>query len=68
MPLGELDYPRLSQLNVAGGIIRNIAMNAAFLAADDDAPVGMAHLLDAARGEAAKRERMFSDAELRGWQ
>jgi SpoVK/Ycf46/Vps4 family AAA+-type ATPase len=67
-PLGELDYPRLSQLNVAGGIIRNIAMNAAFLAADDDAPVGMAHLLDAARGEAAKRERMFSDAELRGWQ
>jgi hypothetical protein len=66
-PLVGLDPVRLAQLNVAGGSIRNIAMNAAFLAAESGAGVGMGHLLQAARSEAAKRERPFSDAELRGW-
>ena len=36
---------RLARLNVAGGNIRNIALNAAFLAADERQPVSMAHLL-----------------------
>ena len=40
---------KLARLNVAGGNIRNIALNAAFLAADADEPVRMAHLLRAAR-------------------
>ncbi len=31
---GDLDLKKLSRLNVAGGTIRNIAMNAAFLASD----------------------------------
>ena len=44
---------RLARLNVAGGNIRNIALNAAFLAADADEPVRMAHLLRAARTEFA---------------
>ncbi len=30
-------------------------------------PVGMGHLLQAARSEATKRERPYSDAETRGW-
>ncbi len=34
-PVGDLDLDRLAQLNVAGGVIRNIATHAAFLAADD---------------------------------
>jgi hypothetical protein len=66
-PLMEIDYPKLARLNVAGGSIRNIAMNAAFLAAEANGPVRMSHLLHAARGEAGKRERPPSDAEIRGW-
>jgi AAA+ superfamily predicted ATPase len=67
VPLDDVDPVKLAQLNVAGGNIRNIALNAAFLAADREVPVGMAHLLRAARSEATKRDRPFSDAETRGW-
>jgi hypothetical protein len=66
-PISGLEPKKLSQLNVAGGNIRNIALNAAFLAAHADAPVRMSHLADAARLEAQKMERPLSDAELRGW-
>jgi ATP-dependent 26S proteasome regulatory subunit len=66
-PLEGIDHSRLARLNVAGGSIRNIALNAAFLAAESSQPVSMAHLLQAARGEATKRERPFSDAETREW-
>lgn len=66
-PTHGLDYRKLAQLQVAGGHIRNIALNAAFLAADANEPVGMAHLLHAAHGEGAKRERPLNDAETRGW-
>ncbi len=66
-PTSGLDTKKLSQLNVAGGNIRNIALNAAFLAAHAGTPVGMAHLAEAAKLEAQKIERPLSDAELRGW-
>jgi SpoVK/Ycf46/Vps4 family AAA+-type ATPase len=66
-PLNGIDHAKLARLNVAGGSIRNIALNAAFLAAEGDSPVAMPHLLQAARGEAAKRERSPSEAETRGW-
>jgi hypothetical protein len=66
-PTEGLEPARLSQLNVAGGNIRNIALNAAFLAAEAKKPVAMAHLLEAARLEAQKIERPLSDAEIRGW-
>jgi hypothetical protein len=66
-PLENVDPVRLARLNVAGGSIRNIALHAAFLAAEARTPVGMGHLLRAARSEAAKRERPFSEAETRGW-
>jgi hypothetical protein len=38
-------------------MIRNVALAAAFLAADDDQPVRMEHVVAAARGELAKLER-----------
>ncbi|MGC2637820.1 MAG: ATP-binding protein [Acidobacteriaceae bacterium] len=66
-PTQGLDPTRLSQLNIAGGNIRNIALNAAFLAAEANKPVAMAHLLEAARLESQKIERPLSDAEIRGW-
>jgi len=66
-PLEAIDYRTLSRVNLPGGHIRNIALNAAFLAADAELPVGMGHLLAAAQAESAKLERPLTEAELRGW-
>ena len=66
-PTEGLDVEKLARLSVTGGNIRNIALNAAFLAADAGQPVRMAHLLRAARVECAKLERPPVDAEVRGW-
>ncbi len=66
-PTAALDFARLAKLNLAGGNIRNIALNAAFLAADQGAAVGMAHLLRAAQGEYAKLEKPLSATEIGGW-
>jgi hypothetical protein len=66
-PTATLEYERLAQLAVSGGHIRNIALHGAFLAADRGEPVGMHHLLEAARGEYAKLERPLTGAESRGW-
>jgi AAA+ superfamily predicted ATPase len=66
-PTDALDYRKLAQLQVAGGSIRNIALNAAFLAADTGEPVRMSHLLHSAHSEGAKRERSFTGAEIRDW-
>jgi hypothetical protein len=66
-PTDGLDTKKLAQLSVAGGNIRNIALNAAFLAADADEPVQMKHLLRAARTEYAKLEKSLTEAEIGGW-
>jgi len=66
-PRDNLDFGKLARLNVAGGNIRNIAMTAAFLAADAGTPVTMAQLRRAAQLEAAKTEKTPSEAEIRGW-
>jgi vesicle-fusing ATPase len=66
-PLDGVDVRRLARLNVAGGNIRNIALGAAFLAADEKSAVRMAHLLRAARTECAKLERPLTDGEIAGW-
>jgi ATP-dependent 26S proteasome regulatory subunit len=66
-PTVGVDPARLAQLTVVGGNIRNIAVNAAFMAAAAGEPVAMGHLLRAARMELAKLERPFPDAEVRGW-
>jgi hypothetical protein len=66
-PTKGLDFDKLARLNVAGGNIRNIALNAAFLAADAEQPVRMKHLLRAARGEYAKLEKPLTGAEIGGW-
>jgi hypothetical protein len=66
-PTRGIEPAKLAQLKVTGGNIRNIAMNAAFLSAEADEPIGMAHLLKAATLEADKLERPIADAETRGW-
>jgi AAA+ superfamily predicted ATPase len=67
-PTQSLDHKRLSQLNVTGGNIRNIALNAAFLAAENGTgAVEMEHLFRAARLESEKIERPLAESETRGW-
>ena len=66
-PVENLDVNKLARLNVAGGNIRNIALQAAFLAADANEPVQMKHLLRAARSEYAKLEKTLTDSECRDW-
>lgn len=66
-PVEALDFEKLARLNVAGGNIRTIALNAAFLAADAGEPIRMAHLLRAARAEYAKLEKQLTEAEIAGW-
>jgi AAA+ superfamily predicted ATPase len=66
-PTLGLDVDRLAQLSLAGGSIRNLALNAAFFAADSKEPVRMAHVLRAAHAEYAKLEKPLTDAEVAGW-
>jgi SpoVK/Ycf46/Vps4 family AAA+-type ATPase len=61
-PVGDIDYPALARLNIAGGNIRSIALTAAFKAADAEGRIDQAILLDAARAEFAKLERPFQEA------
>jgi hypothetical protein len=57
----------LARLEVSGGTIRNIALAAAFRAAQDGVPVRMAHVLAAARTEYAKLGKLLTEAEVAGW-
>ena len=66
-PTEGLDFDRLARLSIAGGNIRCIALNAAFLAAEEGTPVRMSHLLRAAQGEYAKLERSLTVTEIGSW-
>lgn len=63
-PLSGLDLDGLARLEITGGNIRNIALNAAFLAASEGASVQMAHVLHAARREYAKIDKLLTEAEF----
>jgi len=64
-PLESLDYERLARLGLTGGNIANIALNAAFMAAQRETPVSMPLVLDAARAEHQKLERPINDDDFR---
>ena len=59
LPCAALDYDTLARLDIAGGNISVIAINAAFLAAADGVPLGMRHIARAARAEYHKLDREF---------
>ncbi len=63
-PLAGIDYERLGRLEIPGGNIRNIAINAAFLAAADGGVITMQHILAAAQREYAKMEKLVSETEF----
>jgi hypothetical protein len=62
--MAELDYGLLGRMEIAGGNIKNIALNAAFLAADEGAPIGTSHVMRAAQREYAKMDKLVSQAEF----
>ena len=62
-PKENLDFDRLAKLSVTGGNIHSIALNAAFMAAQQkDQVVTMPLLLTAARMEMRKLEKPFSES------
>lgn len=65
LPEDGLDYDTLARLNLTGGSIQNVALNAAFLAAHQDQPVTMALIFAAARSEFRKLERPIREADFR---
>ena len=66
-PTLDLEADKLARLSVPGGNIRNIALYAAFLAANEGSPVRMAHLVRATRAEFLKLERPLTEAEIGSW-
>jgi DNA polymerase III delta prime subunit len=59
-----LDYTFLARLEIPGGNIKNIALNAAFLAASEGVPIGMAHIMHASRREYAKIDKLVLESEF----
>ena len=64
-PLANLDYERLAKLNITGGNIHTIALNAAFAAADSAVPVTMRELLSATQQEYRKLQKPVIAADFR---
>jgi hypothetical protein len=64
-PVEALNYDQLAKLNLTGGSIHNIALNAAFLAAQAGKDVTMPFVLEAARTEFRKLERPINEADFR---
>jgi ATP-dependent 26S proteasome regulatory subunit len=65
--VAKLNLERLAKLTLAGGNIRNVALSAAFLAANSGEKVGMKHLAAAARAEYRKLEKPMSEIEVGAW-
>ncbi|MBR8839566.1 MAG: ATP-binding protein [Stigonema ocellatum SAG 48.90 = DSM 106950] len=64
-PTEDIDFNRLARLNLTGANIHNVALNAAFLAAQGGTPVTMALVLAAARSEFRKLDRPVNEADFR---
>ncbi len=66
-PTDTLHFERLAQLEVSGGNIRNIALNAAFNASSEGNAVQMRHVHGAALEEVRKLKRLPRPGEFDGW-
>jgi len=67
VPLGpDVDFAMLArQFRLSGGSIRNVALAAAFLAAEQNQPVSMRHLMLATKRELQKMGRLVNEEEYR---
>jgi ATPase family associated with various cellular activities (AAA) len=64
-PIMELDYEHLGKLNLTGGSIHSIAVNAAFLAVQNQEKVEISHILTIARKEFRKLERSIYEGDFK---
>ena len=65
----DIDFDFLaSRLNITGGSIRNIVVNAAFLAAANSGVINMQHLVRATRREYEKMGRLCTEMEFAPYQ
>jgi SpoVK/Ycf46/Vps4 family AAA+-type ATPase len=61
----DVDLPFLARkFKLAGGHIRNIALTAAYLAAEDRTPIGMKHFARATRREYQKLGKLIAEADF----
>jgi len=67
VPQAHLHARSLAQLTLSGGSIRNVAVNAAFLAAERGDAVTMLDVLRGARSEYGKLDRPLTSTEIEGW-
>jgi SpoVK/Ycf46/Vps4 family AAA+-type ATPase len=67
-PTADLDIQELALLELSGGHIREVELYAAFLAAEQNQPVGMAHLRRAAEAIFTKLDMPIISAEFSTWQ
>jgi len=63
-PLDKIDFAFLSKLQISGGNIKNIALTAAFLTAEDSNKVKMAHIVKAAKREFQKMGKNYGQEEF----
>jgi SpoVK/Ycf46/Vps4 family AAA+-type ATPase len=63
-PLADIDYGFLSKLKVTGGNIKNIALTAAFLAAENSDNVTMENIAKAAKREFQKTGKIYGKEEF----
>jgi SpoVK/Ycf46/Vps4 family AAA+-type ATPase len=66
-PLGEVDWDALARLELTGGSISTVAVNAAFLGATEDVPIAMRHIMRAARREYGKLDRLSGPVDFTRW-
>jgi hypothetical protein len=67
-PLGDLDLDFLAErFAVTGGMIRNVTLGAAFLAAESGQPIGMRHLVLAMKRELQKAGRLQTEDDFGPW-
>jgi SpoVK/Ycf46/Vps4 family AAA+-type ATPase len=64
-PAQGLDLDRLARLNLTGGNISSVALNAAFQAAQAGVPVTMPLIMESARTELRKLGRVINELEFR---
>ncbi len=64
-PVEGVDFGVLSRLEVSGGSISSIALNAAFLAAEHGGPITMEHVFHATRREYSKLEKLWQGPDIR---
>jgi hypothetical protein len=63
-PIGELDFDFLARLEITGGNIRNIALNAAFAAAEHGGKIELDNVLHAVRREYSKIDKLVTESEF----